>query len=145
MSREIKFRAWDKDDNEMKPWHVVRGTRWNSDHACLSEIKERDGGIDMFNAPEYTLMQFTGLLDKNGKEIYDGDIVRIGDYDEGIWIDDDIHSIEYQGGCGYPAFELKPHPGHEMNGLAYVFQSGEQDIEVIGNIHEHNHLFDNNS
>jgi len=66
--REIKFRAWDKIRNLMitsKHWSVGFG----------GEIRPQ--GREEYNHNEFILMQFTGLKDKNGKEIYEGDIVNI--------------------------------------------------------------------
>lgn len=73
MNREIKFRAWHKDLKKMfKIGQITleKGT-WNF------EPNDRDFiGISIPSQPSFVLMQYTGLHDKNGKEIYEGDIVK---------------------------------------------------------------------
>ena len=62
MNRTIKFRAWDK--------RTSRFYLWEDDRFGVAEY--------IGDCPEYiTLNQFTGLLDKNGKEIYEGDIISL--------------------------------------------------------------------
>lgn len=69
--REIKFRAWDKINKKMLAWEDIYGTPVAS--------------ISAGNGKTWESMQFTGLKDKNGKEIYEGDIV------EEDWLDSEDH------------------------------------------------------
>jgi len=112
MNRQIKFRAWDNVDFMTKPF-------------TLEEVVM---GSVRFTDKDSTLMQYTGLKDKNGKEIYEGDVVatlrgnRIVIYDE-------------------PAFFL----AKSLLGYLEVdwFSTPTIDEEVIGNIYENPELLDN--
>ncbi len=72
--REIKFRAWNKNFKKMYKIGQItleKGT-WNYEPDNREYI-----GMSIPYQPSFVLMQYTGLKDKNGKEIYEGDIVYI--------------------------------------------------------------------
>ena len=122
MNREIKFRAWDEKHKLMV---------WNP---RLDVTAHPDGSVD-YRAGTKTLMQYTGLKDKNGKEIYEGDVLRLGEFEVGDG--KNIGEVKYFGDDGYPAFDIQ---GNDMetNALSYLIADGE--VEIIGNIYENPNL-----
>lgn len=121
--REIKFRAWDKESNYMSyNFNPVQHGEYNFFLFCKT--------VHIFH-PDVILMQFTGLKDKNGKEIYEEDIVR----SEG-----NLLSIQYSidGNHAYYAGYRLDDPGLET--VMELFNYGE--LEVIGNIYENPELLE---
>ena len=122
--REIKFRAWDK---------VCREMFYNSELAngdmmviCLDgEIQLSDD--DTYKPDDFILMQYTGLKDKNGKEIYERDITK----------DPDGNAFEVIWNKGAASFELQNKTSHFLFVQRYIDM-----FEVIGNTYENPDLLE---
>ena len=115
--REIKFRAWDKLNKEM---FNVESINFQERQVYRDTVSYRE-----FNDIEF--MQYTGLKDKNNKEIYEGDIFHIGSKKI-------LYVVEWID-CGLKGRQIK---NISWIGLDYW----KDDIEVIGNIYENPELIE---
>ena len=127
--RKIKFRAWSKQHKTM---FDISYLRYNGDQT-LREVGHALGSTRnvIHVANNYILMQWTGLKDKNGTEIYEGDIVR-GKYGKnGI-----VKNYEIRWLIGHFAAVDR----NNITGDEHYYPIGLLEGEVIGNIYEHPHL-----
>ena len=76
-NREVKFRAWHK---EWKTLSQVIAIDWDKGQV---QLEDEIGNCDWVSLNDVVLMQYTGLKDKNGVEIYEGDTIR--DEFGGVW------------------------------------------------------------
>ena len=136
--REILFRGKRIDNGEWVEGfynHIPCG-RFLCDEHCIQTIKQ-DGRIgQLYDVYDSTVEQFTGLTDKNGKKIFEGDIIREldGGMDgiprEACWDED------------YMKFKcplVRKHWAYGYNACD-LWQMQSKNIEVIGNIHDNPEL-----
>lgn len=124
-----KFRAWLKKEQKMD--NEIDHISWLEDELyCIG-----DGITYMVLAEDLVLMQSTGLKDKNGKEIFEGDILAV-EADDGViilkvsW--DDEHAL----------FVIKTKKFNEETALAELVDDNSYPFEVIGNIYENPELLE---
>lgn len=118
MNRTIKFRAWDKQTSIMWDWKNLK---------ALSFL-----GIE--KEPYLELMQFTGLTDRNGKDIYEGDIVDITQR-----LDDYVVYAKVTWNDEAAAFGYEKSDSNETE-IGTLEQIYDSDTKIIGNIYSNPEL-----
>jgi len=113
MTREIKFRSWNGYKMDYDPWASEFSGEGSPINGPIKELQE-NGSI---------VMQFTGLKDEDGKEIYEGDVLNITNNNHVVFWDEDRAMFRTS---------------------VYSMSSATQwDAEIIGNIYENPALLSN--
>lgn len=117
----IKFIAWDNECKVIREYDELKGLT-----------------LDALNASDFELEQSTGLKDKNGKEIYEGDILA---WHSNIYRKHDWVGLVLYRGAGFAVQESdKSYSSPEW--LDCACRKDANIIEVIGNIHENPELLE---
>lgn len=119
-----KFRAWLKDEYRMTDVREI--TFFDDEVQMISDV------TDFYTYGEFELMQSIGLIDENGKEIFEGDIVKDGGEDVGV--------VVYDKECG--AYGLK-YKSNVILTFENIDELGDwKGSAVIGNIYENPELLE---
>jgi uncharacterized phage protein (TIGR01671 family) len=128
--REIKFRAWIEKAGQMASWE---------------NMKKQCDRLSLLEMPGFIIMQYTGLKDKNGKEIYEGDVIKItyGKEDKRFGFGKGmITDVYFDKGAFRYRHDDNSGSVLDFNSAQIIkgYESITQDVEIIGNIHENPEL-----
>jgi len=136
--RVIKFRAWDNINNKFRDIESINIARNNKPTSIVSNCDF----YQIQSNSQIELMQYAGLKDKNGVEIYEGDIINVYDYDSIYEHKDKLttkaKNVRFENGSFWFT--------NEVTKSFYSFSNYNRpgtSFEVIGNIHENPELLNN--
>lgn len=133
--REIKFRAWHKHEERMLKWNKELKGVIAGGVKTISSFNTDNGWMDTYSYKEVELMQYTGLKDKNGKEIYEGDVVQFDDYDITFGL---IKWNEKHG--RFEVEEYEPYTSTYFETEQFEEWTTIEHFEIIGNAYENPEL-----
>lgn len=173
MDRQLKFRIWDKENNKFvqDATYKTRDSYWYlraSDGALVNFMCSLGGtpdesdtcteneplnaywkGEELVMEPQYDIQQFTGILDTEGREIYEGDILQVLITDE-EWLTPSVVVWSKYDEAGYSLANVlkiedcqKQLIGHTVNGIELTQQypmTNKGRYKIIGNVFENPEL-----
>ena len=116
MKREIKFRAYSNESGKMMNWDFIKSVNNLTKLLTLDHVY---------------VMQFSGLLDNNSKEIYEGDIVEILNTNQYGKIMSGLYIIEFVDGCYRAILQ-----GDKYSEVYPKCITNNISVEVVGNVYE---------
>lgn len=138
MKREIKFRAWDNVNKRMG--YFDPGFHWQDEYDLWC-LRLKFGSVPITNVPcedNIDLMQYTGLKDKNGREVFEGDVLQaryVPNYSLNIF------EVKWNNGsAAFVCYRSHQDQNIRFEQLPLCPSNSMEDLEVIGNIYENPEL-----
>lgn len=139
MKREIKFRAWDETEQKIRSVIKINFHDGDYDVMLLTPTDSAPNHWRLRKFNQIKLMQYTGLKDKNGVEIYEGDLLK-----------GETETFEVYYDTQNSSFRIVTrvlNKEHKFDTVRYSFPDNlgngylkRRDLEVIGNIHQNHEL-----
>ncbi len=131
-----KFRAFIKLENAVNPMQTVAKINFEKESVTIEQ-----GLVFKFN--DVILMQYTGLKDKNGLDIYEGDIVEIKQQGSIVKYipNNSVNEIVYKDSA-FCVKETWGIGGIEWPIIAGLYYKASEEFEVLGNVHENPELLE---
>lgn len=119
-NRNVKYRAWDKKRNAMceLTTNIFSGAKTLMFNDAIEGLQE-----------DYVFMEYTGLKDKAGKEIYEGDVIASIAYNGGLFDRREVKYVEHNADRDFGT-----------GGIFMGFNIPGKNIEIMGNIYENPEL-----
>ena len=127
----LNFRAWNKATKEMHEADDIVSLNFEKKQICVKTLFF--GQLSYYDFDDIVLMQSTGLVDKNGKEIFERDILAVE-------ADDEVVNVNVLWDKKHALFIFKSKKYNEEELLAELVEDNACPIEIIGNIYENPEL-----
>ncbi|ANT44692.1 hypothetical protein HOR18_gp029 [Staphylococcus phage vB_SscM-1] len=130
-----KFRAWDKWEKEMLNVH---GINYDAEGVWTKEVFDEEDMGDFIHFSDIELLQSTGLLDKNGNEVFESQIVDVRTLEGTIYLRGIVKKVK----GGFYIEGLHISKNIPLTDFYFKSYTNTLEIEILGNVYQDEHLLE---